>query len=270
MIPFATAPTFRRRAAAALLAALISLPAGAYTIVLKDGSKLQARSKWEVQEGQAIITLMSGTQVSYPAAEIDVAATEEANKGGYQGVILLDQSGEETTLGPPPNQPRDEGLAGLIQQRRAGLRQLPENRREARPPTAAEEGLPRTDAGFLNLEATPKRPPVDEALAGALGEYFQRQKFEGVKVFRGLEEGIPLVEMEVSSADTAIRALQGAALAVYDFTQQGHDELRGLDLILKTDEGERGGQFQITPAMAEDLATKKINAGEFYVAYVQF
>lgn len=264
-----TEPRFRILAAA-LLALALALPAGAYTIVFKDGTKIQSRGKWDLRDEKAIITLMSGTETEYNADEIDLEATAKANRGGYEGVILLDESGQEQELAPPPQRPRDEGLAGLIQQRRAGIRQLPQDRRAPRAETEASEGLPKTPAGFVDLAAMPKRVPADEARAAALRDYFRRQKLKDVTVYRGLEEGIPLVEMRVSSADTAIRALQGAALAVYDFTKQGSSDLVGVDLILKTTEGERAGQFQITPEMAEDLATKKIRAGEFFVAYVQF
>ena len=63
-------------------AALLLLPAlvGAYTIVLKDGRRLQAKARYTVESGVAKFIDTSGQTHTLPLAQIDLAATRRANR----------------------------------------------------------------------------------------------------------------------------------------------------------------------------------------------
>lgn len=65
-----------------LVASLLLLPAvlAAYTVVLKNGRRLEAQSRYTVEGNVARFVGTDGTPQRIPLAEIDVAATEAANR----------------------------------------------------------------------------------------------------------------------------------------------------------------------------------------------
>lgn len=71
------------RLAEALVALLVAVsPLSAYTIVLRDGSTVQAQSPYRVEGERAVITLQNGTQTFLSLSEIDVERTAAANRDG--------------------------------------------------------------------------------------------------------------------------------------------------------------------------------------------
>jgi len=91
------------------LAFCATTPLFAYTIYLKDGSRLMADGPYRVEGEQAIITLQNGTRTSIAAAEIDEQRTVEANAGGYGAALVLDD-GKFTQL-PNEAAPEEEAEA---------------------------------------------------------------------------------------------------------------------------------------------------------------
>ncbi|MGB5514244.1 MAG: hypothetical protein WBP36_06945, partial [Thermoanaerobaculia bacterium] len=51
-----------------LMIAIMAIPAGAYTIYLKDGSRLIAKEKHRLEDGKAIIVLQNGTRTFIEAS----------------------------------------------------------------------------------------------------------------------------------------------------------------------------------------------------------
>src|SRR4028119_2010381 len=95
-------PRFLRWATLATLAFLTAGPLAAYTIYLKDGSTVQSKGKYRVQNGKAYITLPNGTQTFIDAKEIDVKRTDEANKADYGGNAVIPQEATPPPGAPPP------------------------------------------------------------------------------------------------------------------------------------------------------------------------
>lgn len=99
-----------------ILATLILLlPAllQAYTIVLKDGRRVEAQARYVVEGGQATFTDSAGNSRTLPLAEIDVAATKRANRPKVWSNDDIEQlTGSAVssvgTLAPPP---AEEGAA---------------------------------------------------------------------------------------------------------------------------------------------------------------
>ena len=91
---------------ALVAAASLLLAAVAYTIVLKDGSTLQAKEKYTVKNGRAIIILLNGAQTFVPVDQIDVPKTEQANKLGLGTGVLVPGSPQD--VGTVPAQPRKD------------------------------------------------------------------------------------------------------------------------------------------------------------------
>jgi glutaredoxin len=67
-------------AAALLGSALVAVPAGAEWLVLRDGARLEVKGAPRVEGRRVTFTTKQGTLAALPAAEVDLAATEAANR----------------------------------------------------------------------------------------------------------------------------------------------------------------------------------------------
>lgn len=261
----------RLAAVAALLVLALALPAAAYTIYLKDGSTINAEKKWEEVDGRAVITLPGGTRSTLPMEEIDVERTLAANQDNLGTAQVID--------GPPPQReptgarPDEPSLGDLIQQRQRTRRDQAEPREERQPTPSATPSeparVPTTSAGFPDLLSLERRPYRDIDLASELKGFFATQGLDQAQIFRGTEAGRPLVEVTTNSEASVFRAVAVAASALVNLRDGGQDN-DALELLLLTPSRERAGQFLITPAMAEDLLSSRVDISTFYLQNVQF
>lgn len=250
-------------------------PLLAYTIVLKDGNTIQAREKHEVRNGKAYIVLTNGTETVLDANQIDVQKTERANQGGDLGGtgILIDEG--SSTQPPPPQTDRDRrrSLADMIRSGDAGPTNQPSTTR-TRPPSpsrAAESaGVPRTSAGYVDLTALRRRPLENERLSTALRRHFVQKNIDPVTVYQGTSPSNPLVQVTATSEAAVLRAMVVGADALLQLQDRFADGLETLELLVVTPDGGRGGQFQMTPAMANELIGQQIGVDEFFLRYVLF
>ena len=74
----------------AVLIAVTAAPIFAYSIYLKDGSRLIAREKFRIEEGRAIIVLQNGTQTFIDHRGDRYSRTEEANKNRYGTAFVIE------------------------------------------------------------------------------------------------------------------------------------------------------------------------------------
>lgn len=258
-----------------LLAGILAAPGWAYTIILKDGSRVQAQEKYEIRDGRAYITLSNGTRTFLDADQIDVPATERANQqGDFGGTgILIDEGTATEPVAPETEDDRKKNLAELIRRGDAG----PSARRDRPPATAPAQpretessGLPRTFAGFVDLTLLPRQRLEDAQLATALRNQFLNQGFQDVQVYRGSSAMRPLVRVVTSSEPKVMRAMVVAARTLLQLREQFADRLRELELLAVTPSGERGAQFQMDPQMATELMGQHLTPDEFFLQYVQF
>ena len=63
-----------------LAALLVPALAAAYTVVLKDGRKIEAQSRYRVESGQVKFTGADGRAYQFPLGQVDLAATNRANQ----------------------------------------------------------------------------------------------------------------------------------------------------------------------------------------------
>lgn len=245
-------------------------PAFAYTIFLKDGSQIITREKYTVVDGKAILVLQNGTQTTYDANAIDVARTEEANKGGNYGTAVIFEDGKAVDKGVPPPPPPPT-LSDLIQKRGAGLRPPPASRREGD-----------ADAAVASRGTTPpqtpalRTPPAEAGrsfsvpeLAAELRRYFRSRELEEVAVFGGSTTDSARVQVGTPSEATVFRALVVAAKALQDIGERPDVGLSAIELVMETPSGEPAGSFRITPEMADELIGKRIEITTFFVKYVE-
>jgi hypothetical protein len=258
-------PAALRLLAAAALLCLAAAPLLAYTIYLKDGSKLVARDKHRIVGDQAIIVLPNGTQTSIAASEIDVARTEQANRVNYGTAVEIEggRTGEVQAPAPVKERPK---LQDLIASRR-GLPPEPQPRRAAETTGAAPPS--RTSGGHTDLATLPRAQLDRMGLAADLQTAFRGRGVEEVTVYRGTAPDRPLVEITTNSEAAIFRALEASAAVLLEQRQRGV-RLGGLELLMMSSARERAGQFTLTPELASELADDRVEASAFFVRHVQF
>jgi len=269
-----------RRSLVALLLLLLAVPGFAYTVILKDGSKVQAKKKYRISGKNAVITLVNGSESFLPLAEIDIPASDRANQNDYGGTaVVIDNGKPETgTTAPPPTAPRGS-LADLIKNRDVSTR-LPEP--SVRPkgsgmstgagtPSAGTSSRPSLTSPSAKYEPpvakSSRRPFTNAAVADALATYLRGQGIEEFRLYAGSKGGRVLLEATAASEASAFKALTVAANALLEIKSP---QVSALELTMETPSGERAGTFLITPEQATALAANKIEVSAFYVQNVQF
>jgi hypothetical protein len=250
-----------------LAAASLLLATAAYTIVLKDGSTLVAKEKYTVQNGRAIITLLNGTQTFVRADQIDVRRTEQANRAGVGNGVLIPGSPQD--VGTVPAQPRkDETLADLIHKQGASTREVPGNKRQKDQPAAGK--LLKTKAGYNDLSTLPRRPYAHADVTAQLQQFFHAQGFDAVEIWEGTQADRPMIEISTNSEGSVFKALNTAANGLLQIQSTFPNRLSAFEVLLTTPANERAGQFVLTPEMATELVSRKMDVAVFFVHNVQF
>jgi hypothetical protein len=264
-------PRFPRRSRLAIPAFLVLLtlaPAAfGYIVYLKDGSTITAKGKYRVENGRAIITLPNGTQSFVPASQIDVKRTEEANRNGYEGAVVLPGTSQE--VGKTQQPPRDKTLADLIHSKEAAPRELPVSRRE-KSETVVPGRLVKTKAGFYDLSTLARKPYPHAEVTSELQQFLRGQGIEEAEIYEGTRADRPLIEITTNSEGSVFKALTTAATALLHLHDLYPDRVAAFELLLTTPSRERAGQFVLTPEMATDLVSKKVDVTYFFVKNVQF
>lgn len=251
--------------AAALALVLTTSSAWAYTIFLKDGTKLVARDKYKVQNGLALIVLQNGTQTSIQLSEIDEARTTQANQSNYGTAVVLDESGKETVTpsAPPPRRPE---LKDLIAARQNAPAPPPSAAPSARRPAqaASPAAAPSSATGLAAVQRAPF-PKLD--LAAEIKQALRAKGIEEVTVYRGSRPDRALLEITTNSEAAIFRALEASAAALLQIRGRG---IGTFEIALATAGRERAGEFVLTPELANVLALKQLETSAFFVQHVQF
>lgn len=250
----------------ATLLTLAPLAALGYIIYLKDGSTVTAKGKYRVENGRAIITLPNGTQSFIPASQIDVKRTEEVNREGYEGAVVL--PGTSQDVGPTGQPVKDKTLADLISRKEAAPRDLPLSRREA--PSATSGRLVKTRAGYYDLTTFARKPYPHPDVTAEIQTFFRGQGVEGVEIYEGTQGDRPMLEITANSEGSVFKALTTTSTALLHLRDRFPAQVAAVELLLTTPSRERAGQFVITPEMATELISKKVDVTYFFVKNVQF
>lgn len=262
---------FFRWAVAAALALLPASPLAAYTIYLKDGSTLQAKTRYRVENDRALITLPNGTQTFLKLSEIDVRRTEEANRNDYGGSAVVLDPGTRRPDPQAPAAPQRKRLSDVIGDRDSVPRELPGPRREApQAQTAQGQAAKTTRAGYVDFSQVVRKPYAQADVVSELQQFFRGQGFDDVEIYAGTRPDRPLVELTTASEGTVFRALGITANALLHVRDRFPEKVAALELLMTTPANERAGQFVLTPEMAAGLVAKKVDLAAFFVQNVQF
>jgi hypothetical protein len=241
-------------ASSLLLAAALTANA-AYIVVLKNGTRYRARTKWTIQNGKATIPLENGTILQLDPALIDVAASETASKSGLGDAKLLAVSGGPTT--PAPSTQAAGSSLGQLSRTR-GNRATPGSASQASPAPAAAQ------------------PPVSQAASRRSEEFISKlqQAYENVGIFEykvvAAEGNGVRAELVADSEDQVFKAISATAFVVANVSLADGVKVEPLELFMKTVRGGSAGRFQMTQAEATAIASKKKTWQSYYVERVLF
>jgi hypothetical protein len=258
-------------ALAAVCSLLLAGPLAAYTVVLKDGKQIIAKEKYRIENGKAIIVLPNGTRTAMDPREIDVRRTEEANRSNYGTAVVLDPGNPRQTAPgsrKPAQAPQDKTLADLITSRGAAPRDLPEIRRET--PRSTPGAGSKTRAGFVDFSGVARKPYDHLEVASELQQFFRGQGIEDAEIYAGTAGSRMLIEITTNSEASVFRALAIGSNALLHIRDRHPNRVEAFELLLTTPERERAGQFVLTPDMASDLVSKKVDVASFFISNVQF
>ncbi|MDX1502197.1 MAG: hypothetical protein R3325_07525 [Thermoanaerobaculia bacterium] len=259
-------PTTRILLALLLLAA-VALPAtAAYTVFLKDGSKIIAREPFTVEGEKAIIILQNGARTSIAATEIDLDRTREANRGNLGGSLVLDD-GRTTELSGAPEPPKRETLSDLIARRQVG----PGTRRTASDPADREPvTVDAPGSAPSDFDAVPRRPFHNLEIAGEVQRFFRAQGVQQMLIYQGTRPRNMLLAVTTNSEASVFRALEVAAACLEHIQTSYAGEIDAFELAFATVDREPGGQFLLDAEAATLLTGDLVETSAFFVERVRF
>jgi hypothetical protein len=257
-----------------LLALALSLgfvPAAlAYKVHFKNGSVIDARAKYQVRDGQAVITLPNGTVTAVPLNQVDVAKTEAANRVNYGSATVINTPNEAPP--PPPEATAPQGSLGrLITRQGTPPPAAPTRRTREEPAVAAAPGRgARTAAGHVDLGQLDAKPHPNYELSSAVQELFRARGASQLQVQTGTRADRVLLEISTNSEGSVFQALETSAGALLAMRERFPGKIAAFEILMVTPAGERAGQFLLTPDLADALASKKVETSAFFVDNVQF
>jgi len=204
-----------------------------YWVVLKDGTRYQAKAKPTINGTRALIQMQSGSSLVVDASQIDQAKSEEVTRLGG-GEIL---GGEQPSAGSAAVQTTTPSLGAQIR-----LRKLPAQSQPGVAPQPAN-----------TIAAT--SPTGGEVQPGVI-EKFTRA-FESAGVFEHKINSISKTaihcELTADSEDKVFNVLSAAAFLVVHNAGVPGAQLDMVEIFMKTTTGGSSGRFQMTQADAQAL-----------------
>jgi hypothetical protein len=227
---------------AAIVLVAASVPLRAYVIVLKDGSKVFGKKKYEVKRDFAVFTLESGNIAEIPLAKVDVPATETYNKENVGNVLVLDRPDAKVLETPKSTSTDRQNLSRYIQQ-------------QFKQPKAA---------GSTPSKPAPAKPAPADAMM--IREAIRILEGAGVTQYR-LQAG-PKVVLVADQDEDVFRALSAVARLAQDLTSLG--KIASLEVEFVSSTGSEGGTFRMTADNVKDLTEGQITPSEYFVQNVIF
>lgn len=232
----------------AALASLMAMQlfAASYWVVTKDGSRYEARSKWTIVNGKAMITLVNGNVMALDPASIDVAKSEEVTRLGGGSLLGVEQT-------PATSTSKASTLGNSIR-----LRKLPPSQPAAPAPVVTSEPTPIEPGTGLGADVISK---------------FERA-FENVGIFEHkLVSTGPhslRADLTADNEDKVFNTLTATAVLMMHNAGVPGAQIDAVDLFMKTTTGGAAGRFHVTHDDAQALEAKTITPQSYFVLKVLF
>ena len=236
------------------LALLVGTQASAsYVIVLKDGTRYNAKSKWSIVNGKALVTLQSGQTMTINPNEIDVAKTNEVNALGMGNVNVISE-------GQP--------VQSQAQKQAPSLGQLVKIQRQQQAPPAPVTPAAPSHSPASTAPAAPA--PVPDQLDSRLKDTFERA-YENVGIFEhkltGTNHSVR-VELTADSEDSVFNAISATAFLIERNAGLDNVQIDLVELFMKTTTGGSAGRFQINRTDAASINKKAISLQDYFLRKV--
>ncbi len=248
----------------------VTSPAWGYLIFLKDGTQLSTEGEYRVDGDKAHVTLLNGVEAVLDLAEIDIAKTEEVNRDNY-GRARLIETRQVIELKTNKAAAERETLGQLVQ-RTGGKLALPSNKPPATLVRVAGDpaDFAATVAGFVDFRKLRREPYPQEQLATELLSYLRDQDLERLGIYQGSRPNFMLVDIGTDTEATVFKAMRDCANALVQLREGTASSLAGLEILMTASNGARGGQFTLTPELANVLLSGTLKPEAFFLRYVEF
>ena len=231
----------------ALLFCAVAGTANAYTVKLKDGSIMFARSKYTIRGDKAIITLPNGTVTQIALTAIDVPGTEKYNRDNPGNVIALEAPQSEPGSIVPTAVPT-ASLQDAIRGRRTRV-DLP----ASNPVTSAEGGGASWQALDQNLQAA-----FAKVFDGAGISQYRLQNFRGAMKLLAT----------ANTEEAVFNTLSATARALSDYGAGAGGKSTSIEVALTTSSGESAGTFQMTTEHARLIVNGNVRVQDYFLKNV--
>lgn len=250
-----------------LVLSLIAGSAAAYTIYLRDGSRLIAREEYRIEGDKAIIVLQNGTQTFIDASEIDVERTLQANQGKHGTAFVIDDEGRVVEA-PIVQSEEPRSLTDVSRRSPSGSARPPVTRSSTQ--TQGPEDVARTLSGSVDLTIFPRIPYRDLEIASDTSRFLRALGVSEFQIYQGTQQDRAFLEITTNSEASVFRGLEASADALLHLRQRFPGKIDVLEVLMTTSNRERAGQFVFDPETALQIAEKRIDTAAFFIANVQF
>ncbi len=236
-------------AAACFLVGCWSLTTPAYTVILKDGRRIEAQSNYRLVNNIAVLTLPDGRRTSISVANIDIAATEIANNQDAGGFVR--QAGaplpivDTTSGGAIASASKPRITRKLVNADFEVFRQ----RRESSDKTRPKSSDPGPATAFTEV---PAAKPVDER---ATERYWRDRANPLLTEIAVHEEMIALLQQQLSTLESNNRR-NGTNLGIYQtpgtvvFGRNGGGYYPGSTIIVPSNQ-------TVTPEQSQEMRVRE-------------
>lgn len=250
-------------AGAALAGALIlALPAPAYLIILKDGTRIETADKPVEQGRNYVFHDKLGARKMIAITEVDPVRTEAANKENFRDAYVLGEPEpmrrEAETASKAPS------LSEFIRQNQKSDLTAP-TPAPAFVPGEARAAAPRT--AERPVAAPPAATLLDPIVQEAFLRAYQSTAVRGTRVTQAAG-GTVRVQTVTDSEPVVFGALVATARGLKEARTAGR-LVEKVELYMATSAGENAGKFLLTPDDAEALLNGTVPPGRFFVANVE-
>ena len=254
----------RRTASLAALALagafLWTLPARAYLIILKDGTRIEAAAKPVVSGRNYLFHDKLGAQKMIAISEVDPAKTDAANKENYRDAYVLGEP--EPMKKEPATAAKRPSLSEYIRQNRKS---------DIAPPPLTAPAVPVDAPSAKGTEraaaAAASTGSVDPIVLDAFLRAYQSSAVRGTRLTQ-LGGGTIRVQMIADTETVVLGALVGTARGLKEARTAGR-LVEKVELFMATSVGENAGKFLMTPEDADSLLNGAITPARYFVANLQ-
>lgn len=217
-----------------------------YVVILKNGARIPASERLEIEGDQALVTLVNGTMTSLPLEQVDLVATERYNQLGLGSALTLDGVGEMT---PVPTATPTPSLGSLTRLKKIS--------------GPKPKGTP-TPTPTPSIELR-KNPYHDERVTKALRRIFDVKHLYLYKMSSGTRPGRLHIQATTDSQREVFHALR-IIIEAYDLIHERNPKAspEAVEITLVTTVGKSAGTFRLSPQQVDRFLASGQRIEKFY------